>query len=164
MREHGWWLLGWTTGPGPDRAAEARLTGADRCARSGGGGKVLDARAQPSEPGAGGRARPTRSEDLTDRGEKKTKKQTKARRLPHVSLQRNRGWSSEPDEVVEFRKAASAHPAPPDRGASPRPASPRFGPGEGVEAKRATRPSGTSRLRSSVVNKVWPPPPRWFAS
>lgn len=34
----------------------------------------------------------------------------------------------------------------------------------GIEAKRATRPSGTSRLRSSVVNKVWPPPPRWFAS
>lgn len=116
------------------------------------------------KPGAGGRARPTPSEDLTDPEENKKPNQNPPAaprffaKKSWVELGAGRG--------SRIPRGRLRPPSDPDRGASPRApaAAPRVGPGEDVEAKRATRPLGTSRLRSSVVNKVSPPPPRWCAS
>lgn len=60
-------------------------------------------------------------EDIPDR--RKRKHQNKTRWLPHVSVQRTRGWSPEPGDCLEFCEAASARPPTwrPARAASPQP-------------------------------------------
>lgn len=145
VSEPGWWC--WARLPAAD-STEPRSS-ANRCGQVGSGRGW-------GAPRAGSTVRTRRRgacaahagpKDLTDRGERKQKTKTKPTGCPTLLCEEIVGRT--PSEGVQLREAASAHPAPPERGAAPRPrpAPRRVRPGEDVEVKRATRSSGTSRVR-----------------
>lgn len=174
--EPSWRLVGWTPGPRPEGTAEAQLAGADRWVP---GSEAWGGRPPRGlhrrDPGAGWGGGEVCSAARVGAGEfdrsqgKRTKNKHKTHRFPHVSLQKNRGWSRKRGRLSRIPRGHLRRPPSAwrseERSPGPRPAplwAPRGGRGEARDSFHSSFPS--TRLCSSVVNKVSPPPPRWFAS